>query len=612
MASGSILIDLLMRTGAFETDTKKAERALKKLQKEAIDVGKAMGATLAAGAITAAYAFDKLVKGAADFKDLEEMAGASAEDLASLAVAAGTAGVEMETLAANSIRLTKNLTGVDDESKAAGAGIKALGLDLAAFKALDPVAQVDALTKAFANFKDGPQKAAVATALWGKSGAEMLKVMKALEEQGGRTKILTQTQIEQADAYADAQGKAAAELRLYAQAAATQGAPAFLALTNAAADFIKQLMGVDLASGQLAQSTAIKDFADNAVRAIAFVVDAGDGAIRVFKGIGLSIGGLLAAADAAVTGNLSQARRIIGELGADLDALANKKFFSDTLAARMGQSGPSPAGPDTRPQLQFNGATSGARGGRAGRNPSMSMEQVWRAQQQAEEDFLQESAEAWDIYNKGVMKQSAERADAEKKQWEQVFDFIDAEQERAIEEGKAFLDAQVKQADSFSKRFAENTQDLLGQGLYDAMTGNFKNIGDAFQQMILRMVAEAAAADLARTLFGGMVKGGQGGGVLGSIMSFFGGFFADGGDPPVGKASIVGERGPELFVPRTAGTIMPADKTASLMRQPGRSSRSVVINLGGYHDRKTPGQLAAAYGQAVEIERMRGTAAGSR
>lgn len=33
--------------------------------------------------------------------------------------------------------------------------------------------------------------------------------------------------------------------------------------------------------------------------------------------------------------------------------------------------------------------------------------------------------------------------------------------------------------------------------------------------------------------------------------------FADGGDPPVGKASIVGERGPELFVPRTAGTIIP-------------------------------------------------------
>lgn len=33
--------------------------------------------------------------------------------------------------------------------------------------------------------------------------------------------------------------------------------------------------------------------------------------------------------------------------------------------------------------------------------------------------------------------------------------------------------------------------------------------------------------------------------------------FADGGRPPVGRASIVGERGPELFVPDTAGTIIP-------------------------------------------------------
>jgi len=39
--------------------------------------------------------------------------------------------------------------------------------------------------------------------------------------------------------------------------------------------------------------------------------------------------------------------------------------------------------------------------------------------------------------------------------------------------------------------------------------------------------------------------------------SLFGGFFANGGQPPIGKPSIVGENGPELFVPKTAGTIVP-------------------------------------------------------
>lgn len=42
-----------------------------------------------------------------------------------------------------------------------------------------------------------------------------------------------------------------------------------------------------------------------------------------------------------------------------------------------------------------------------------------------------------------------------------------------------------------------------------------------------------------------------------SIGSFFGGFFADGGRPPMGKVSVVGEKGPELFVPDQRGTVVP-------------------------------------------------------
>jgi hypothetical protein len=594
MAAGSILVDLLLRTGSFETDSKRAEKALQRFQKQAVDTGKVLGTALAAGAITAAYAFDKLIKGAAEFKDLEETTGASAEDLASLAIAAETAGVGMDTLAANSIRLTKGLTGVDDESKAAGAGIKALGLDLAEFKALDPVAQVDALTKAFANFKDGPEKAAVATALWGKSGAEMLKVMKALEEQGGRTTILTQTQIDQADAYADAQAKSTAELRLYAQAAATQGAPAFLALTNAASDFIKELIGVDKETGKLAQSTAIKDFADSTVRALAFVVDVGDGVGRVFTLIGRSLGALAAAAVSVATGEFRQAGRIIDEFIAEREAILQREFFSDKVAARLG-GGTQGTGPDARPRLNFSGAQSGARNGRAGRNPSMSMEQVWRVQQDAEEDFLKESAEAWSYYDKRILKQAEERADAEKMQWQQVFDFIDAEQDRAIEEGKAFLDAQVKQADTFAKKFAENAQDVLGQGLYDMMTGNFKNIGDAFAQMITRMVAEAAAAELARALFGGMVKGGSGSGFLGDLAtSLFSGFRADGGPVEAGRSYVVGERGPEVFTPRTSGMVMSNEALGAARRGGDTNHFNIAVSSNGYMDRAAEDRAAAS------------------
>ncbi len=69
----------------------------------------------------------------------------------------------------------------------------------------------------------------------------------------------------------------------------------------------------------------------------------------------------------------------------------------------------------------------------------------------------------------------------------------------------------------YAERAAENMQNYLGQGLYDMMSGNFDNIGDAFVSMVNRMVAEAAAANLAKYLLGDMVKGGSGSGVLGNL-----------------------------------------------------------------------------------------------
>ena len=75
-----------------------------------------------------------------------------------------------------------------------------------------------------------------------------------------------------------------------------------------------------------------------------------------------------------------------------------------------------------------------------------------------------------------------------------------------------------------------------------------------------------------QALFGnaaGEFSKGKGGGIFGAIA----GMFANGGRPPVGRPSIVGERGPELFVPRSSGTIVPNNKLG------GGGSTSVVVNV---------------------------------
>jgi hypothetical protein len=152
-----------------------------------------------------------------------------------------------------------------------------------------------------------------------------------------------------------------------------------------------------------------------------------------------------------------------------------------------------------------------------------------------------------------------------------------------------------KQADSFTKRFAENVQDTLGQGLYDAMSGNFKNIGDAFAQMITRMVAEAAAAELARALFGDISKTGGTGGFLGGLVSsVFSGFRADGGPVEAGRAYVVGERGPEMFMPRTSGMVMSNEALGAARRGGDTNHFNIAVSSNGYMDRAAEDRAAAS------------------
>lgn len=369
MAAGSILIDLLMRTGSFVTDTQRAAKQLKLFQKDVVSTassikGQLVGALAAAGV---ALSFDALVEGAAKFKDLEEETGATAEDLASLSLIAGAAGVEIEAIAAASLKLTKNLSGVDDESKAAGAALAALGIPIEEFKRLDPVARVDALAKAFNSFADGPEKSATALALFGKAGAEQLRVFKAYEEAGGRQVILTQRQIELADAYADRQGKLTATLKAYGSVAATDILPALNDLASVAKELVAEFVGVDSAGKKLAGESPVAEFAKSAADLFAFLADSVQGVGRVVQTLGVYFGSAGAAAAAVLSGEFQQARTIAEEARQDIDKVLSAELFSQRLArlraaaAVAATPDPNQSGAETarlarRPRLEFDGA----------------------------------------------------------------------------------------------------------------------------------------------------------------------------------------------------------------------------------------------------------------
>ncbi len=95
-----------------------------------------------------------------------------------------------------------------------------------------------------------------------------------------------------------------------------------------------------------------------------------------------------------------------------------------------------------------------------------------------------------------------------------------------------------------------------GEPILQSMTKMFNEIGKQIGAMIVKALLLAAVFAMFPGFGGGKLFGGatKFKGILGNLM---GGAFADGGRPPVGKMSLVGERGPELFVPGSSGTIIP-------------------------------------------------------
>jgi len=77
---------------------------------------------------------------------------------------------------------------------------------------------------------------------------------------------------------------------------------------------------------------------------------------------------------------------------------------------------------------------------------------------------------------------------------------------------------------------------------------SFKDFARSIIQDLIKIELKAQATKILGALGGS-------GGIFSAIGSLFG--FANGGTPPLNKPSIVGENGPELFIPKALGTVVP-------------------------------------------------------
>jgi tape measure domain-containing protein len=192
---------------------------------------------------------------------------------------------------------------------------------------------------------------------------------------------------------------------------------------------------------------------------------------------------------------------------------------------------------------------------------------------------------------------------------------------RKLEKGVEVLKKQEELAKKLDEEFKKIGQ-AISEGVTDALT-------DAV--MGTKSLAQAARAllnDIARSLIrlginqfiGGLFNFGNVPSVGDSVPlvtdtnlsntfvpSLSGAGFANGGRPPVGQASLVGEKGAELFVPSRAGTIIPNNKL-------GGVTNNIVVNVnmeggvdaqGGEEEGRQLGRLIAVAVQSEIIQQKR-------
>lgn len=145
--------------------------------------------------------------------------------------------------------------------------------------------------------------------------------------------------------------------------------------------------------------------------------------------------------------------------------------------------------------------------------------------------------------------------------------------------------AKLKEEQQAQQRQAEQLADTIKNQITDAIMGAVE--GSKSLKESLASVLKVMAASFLNQGIGG----------IGKALKIPG--FANGGRPPVGRASIVGERGPELFVPSRAGTIIPNERLG------GNTSVVVNVDASGTEVQGNQGnadQLGRLIGQAVQAE----------
>lgn len=638
MALATLSIDLVAQLGQLTSGMDKAVRVAErsaaqiqarwdKLASVASTLGVAFGGALSAAGVGAFIR--TTVDGIDRLNDLADATGASVESLSALEDVALRTGTSVDTVGDAVVKLNKVLSDAKPDSDAARA-LQAIGLSAQELKALDPAQALQRVAVELARFGDDGNKARLVQELFGKSIREVAPLLKDLAENGRLNATVTSDQAREAESFnkqlfelkknATDAGRSLVSSLLPAlnqlfERSRREGVLSSLFTPSEAANLERQAAEaanqVRRVSSAFERAQALSERPDIAGSARAFYREE---AVRLRAELEAVQRTALKATDAVraalgapdqrdysnegrnrprptislppprqPAGGRVQAPREIAPVTdpALADALS---AIQQTDAVKVEQI---TAALDRLFSLRASGLGSDASIDQAIqrlRDELSKLDPEQRAAAESAERLRAILAQTPTATMQGVLEDI-----------ERLNKALETGAIKSVEQwGEAVLvvtqrlPSQVKQAaeevNEFFRQAGRNIQDAIGDSVLATIDGRAKDIFSIWKQLLKRMASEAIAARLGTSLLGSdFAKTGQIGGFLGQAIDWFKALpgRANGGPVTAGMPYIVGERGPELMVPRTSGTVVPNGALAAV----GSSyTWAPTININGSAD----------------------------
>jgi hypothetical protein len=574
MAIATLTIDIVAKLANLQTSFDKAaqlsERNAARMETAFKAAGTALKAAFAGiGVQQLVAAFNTSAEGLAKFKDVAEQTGIAIEELSKLEPVARGAGLAIDQVAEISQKLSRALTTVDDETRGAGKALAQLGIELEAFRNLAAADQLQTLAQALNQFADDGNKVALVQAVLGRSGAQYLSFLKELAEAGKLNATVTRQQVEAADAYTKVVAALQLNIQQLGRSVTSEVLPPLLELFGAVRKGGDDLQR--LSTGGAALRTVFE----------ALIVF-GANVKFVFEGVGREIGAIaaqiaaLARLDFAAFRAISEAVKEDGKIArAELDAFEQRVLTAGQRAREALTSA------DSRPSVGAFTATGEAatRAARSVRELNREIDEYaqrlarergdlanWlglRDIQAAEESFRRVQQQV-DRINELTGRGAANQMAADLALIDDAFfagKISVEEYENALRRVAGVTDELAKATEK-TRSVAEELGFTFSSAFEDAIVGgaSLRDVVRGLEQDILRIITRKLVTEPLANLFSGFAS---------SAGSFFGGGRAAGGPVSGGTPYLVGERGPEIFVPTQSGQIIPNH----------RAGRSTVINV---------------------------------